>query len=382
MKLPTGKNSCALYRRVFLPTLLKVALIALLITACGEEKETAVPEIVRPVKMIAIGSGQGEFSRSFPGRVRASQRVDLAFQVAGTLMELPVREGQQVKSGDLIARLDPRDYEVNLRNADGQLGKAQAMLQLAQSEYNRVLRIQEQDAGAVSQMMIDQKREAVNRAQAEIRSLEAAVDDAKNQLGYTRISAPFAGVIARRYVENYQEVNAKEPIVSLQDVTNVEILVDVPENVIATVRKSSLQVVAEFAAAPDEQFPLTLKEFATEADPQTQTYRIVLTMPAPEKFRAFPGMTATVRAKSLDETPSESVIIPAVALSAGEKGKSTVWVVDTEKMTVSCREVTAGSLTGENNIEVLSGLKTGETIAVSGISRLREGMRVSRLEQY
>ena len=381
MKLPTSKNSCPLYRRAFLPTLLKVTLIAFLITACGEEKETAVPEIVRPVKMITIGSGQGAFSRSFPGRVRASQRVDLSFQVAGTLMELPVREGQQVKSGDLIARLDPRDFEVNLRNADGQLGKAQAMLQLAQSEYNRVLRIQEQDAGAVSQMMIDQKREAVNRAQAEIRSLEAAVDDAKNQLGYTRISAPFAGVIARRYVENYQEVNAKEPIVSLQDVTSVEILVDVPENVIATVRKSSLQVIAEFAAAPDEQFPLTLKEFATEADPQTQTYRIVLTMPAPEKFRAFPGMTATVRGKSLDETPGGSVIIPAVALSAGEKGKSTVWVVDTEKMTVSSREVTAGSLTGENDIEVPSGLKAGETIAVSGISRLREGMRVSRLEQ-
>jgi multidrug efflux pump subunit AcrA (membrane-fusion protein) len=104
-------------------------------------------------------------------------------------------------------------------------------------------------------------------------------------------------------------------------------------------------------------------------------------MPAPEKFRAFPGMTATVRGKALDETPGESVIIPAVALSAGEKGKSTVWVVDTEKMTVSRREVTAGSLTGENDIEVLSGLKAGETIAVSGISRLREGMRVSRLEQ-
>ena len=381
MKLTTPKNSCALYRGVFLPVLLNLAVAALMITACGKEQETPAPEIVRPVKMIAVGSDQSGFSRSFPGRVRASQRVDLSFQVAGTLIDLPVREGQQIKSGDMIARLDPRDFEVNLRNADGQLGKAQAMLQLAQSEYSRVLRIRDQDAGAVSQMMIDQKREAVNRAQAEISSLKAVVDDAKNQLGYTRIKAPFGGVIARRYVDNYQEIKAKEPVVSLQDVSSVEILVDVPENVIATVRKSPVEVFAEFATAPDEQFLLTMKEYATEADPQTQTYRIVFTMPAPEKFRALPGMTATVRARSLDETSGDSVIIPAIALFAGEKNSSTVWVVDSEKMTVSPRAVIAGSLAGEDGIEVLSGLKAGETIAISGISRLREGMRVSRLEQ-
>ena len=132
-----------------------MALLALLLASCGKKEEQKVTrEVVRPVKMMTVMSSEEAFKRKFPGRVRASKRVDLAFQVGGPLIELPVDEGQEVKKGKLLARIDPKDFQTNLRNAEGQLGKAKAALQLAQTEYERVVRIQEKDPGAVSQARV------------------------------------------------------------------------------------------------------------------------------------------------------------------------------------------------------------------------------------
>ena len=158
--------------------------------------------------MMTLASS-GEMTRlTFPGKVRASQRVDMAFQVSGTLIELPIKEGAQVKEGDLLAQIDPKDFQTNLRKAEGQLARGEASIERAQSDYDRILRIRKKDPGAMSQAMVDQKREAMDSAKADIKSLEASVDGAKDQLSYTSLHAPFSGVIAKRYVDNFQEVRA------------------------------------------------------------------------------------------------------------------------------------------------------------------------------
>ncbi len=286
-----------------------------------------------------------------------------------------------MKKNDLIARIDPKDFQTNLRNAEGQLAKAKAALQLAQSEYDRVVRIREKDPGAVSESMVDRRREGVNKAQADIQSVQAAVDAAKDQLSYTYLRAPFSGVIAKRYVDNFQEVRAKEPIVSLQDVSEIEILVDVPEMTMTRVKRGDVNVVAEFAAAPGNEYPLTLKEYSTEADPRTQTYRVVLTMPSPQDLRVLPGMTASVHRAGIVEAEGDIYVVPAIAVFADEAGNSNVWVVDSESMTTRRREVTVGELTGTENIEIVEGLESGEVIAISGVSRLREGMEVRPVDK-
>ncbi len=282
----------------------------------------------------------------------------------------------------MLAQIDPTDFEVNLRSAEGQLAKARAALDLAQSLYKRVLRIRDQDTGAVSEAMIDQKREDANRAQAEVTSLKATVDAAKDQLRYTSLEAPFSGVIAKRYVENFQKVQAKEPILSLQDISTVEILVDVPENIIARMKKGDeSNVFAEFEPAPGRQFPLAVKEYATEADTRTQTYRIVLSMLAPDGINVLPGMTAIVKSAQMSAPESKNILVPAVSVFADETGNSNIWVIEKESMTVKRQKVTTGSLTGKDNIQILSGLKDGDVIAVSGVSKLREGMKVRPFEQ-
>jgi len=356
----------------------------LFLAACGKDKEQrAAKEAVRPVKMMIVASSTDAAQLKFPGMVRAAQRADLAFQVGGTLKQFPVNEGQVVKMGQLIGQLDQKDFKNSLRNAQGQLEKARAALESAQSEYDRILRIQKKDPGAVSESMVVLRRQMLDQSRAEMESAWAAVDTARDQLGYTTLQAPFGGLVSKQYVDNYQEIRAKEPIVSLDDLSSVEILVDVPELIVVTFKEGEeTQVTAEFAAVPGKQYPLKIKECASRADPKTQTYQVVFRMPQPDDLNVLPGMTATVTASTrMQQEAKEEFIVPAIAVVADAAGTPNVWVVDRKTMKVQRRSVKTGELSGSDSIKIVDGLKSVETIAISGVSRLREGMQVSDLSQ-
>lgn len=358
-------------------------ILPILFSGCGKKEESAPPEVIRPVKTMTVSAGADFKGITLPGRVRAAQRVELAFkEVGGRLIELPIagREGQEVKEDELLARIDPRDFQTSLRNVQGRLKEAIASLDLANAQYDRVKRIQKQDPGAISGAEIDRRREAVNMMEGRIKSLRAEVAAARDQLSYTYLKAPFAGLIAKRYVDNFQDVKPKQPILALEDISHVEILIDVAENVMAVERSGggeALTAVAEFPTAPGRKFPLELKEYATRADSATQTYQVVFKMPQPDDISILPGMTATVtvslgRAGQVDNM----VVIPAIAVLAEPDGRSFVWVVDTDTMTVKKQEVKVGMISGSENIDVTDGLKGGETIAVAGILQLQDGMKV------
>jgi multidrug efflux system membrane fusion protein len=353
-----------------------------LLSACGQSEEPAkTVETIRPVKLMKVGGSLAGKTRKLPGTVRAADRVDLAFQVPGTLVELPVKEGQTVKKGTLVARIDPRDYETNLRNAEGVLAKAEAGLAYTIAEYKRYVNVKETDAGAVSDSMVELKRAAEKVARADLQSAKATVAAAKDQLEYTRLKAPFDGVIAQKHVDNYQEVQAKQAVLSLQNVTDVEVIIDVPELMIAPIRKTLPRFYAEFTADPNRRFELRIKEFATQADPVTQTYRVVLAMPAPSGIRILPGMTVNVAIEFTEEAEAGAeILIPAIAVFADDTGHSQVWVIDPQTMKAQRREVTTGDLSGSDSIRIVSGLNADETIAISGVSTLSEGQTVRALE--
>ena len=385
MKYTKGKRHVCSWIRILSVRSCLILFLLLFIVSCGREEEKAtVPEVVRPVKIITVVSSGAGSGMQFPGKVRADQRVELAFKtVGGRLFKLPIagKEGGYVKKGELLARIDPKDFKTDLRNAEGRLKEAQAALALAKSQYSRVQRIRKEDPGATSQAMVDRRREAVNQAQGRIKSLKASVDTAKNRLSYTYLRAPYAGVIAKRYVDNFQEVKPKQPIASLEDISHVELLIDVPENVMALARAKEqgfVKAVAEFPTAPGKQYPLKAKEFATKADPATQTYQVVLRMPQPEDINVLPGMTATVVISTPEQVKEErSIFIPAIAVMTDPNGTNYVWLVDSADMTVHKKEVKVGRLAGSENIDVLEGLEGGENLVVAGARKLREGMKVS-----
>ncbi len=364
-------------------TVFLTSLLAFLLCSCAKKEEKKDEAIAgRPIKLMTAGSNLTGQIRSLPGTVRATDRVDLAFQVSGPLIELPVREGQRVKRGDLLARIDPRDYETNLRNAKGTLARAKAAVDYAVAEYQRFRNVKATDAGAVSDSMVHLKYTAQAVAQAGLQSAEAGLAAAQDQLNYTQLRAPFTGLIARRFVDNYQEVAVKQPILSLQNMTEIEVLVDVPESMMAPIRATKPRMYADFAADPSRHFELKIKEAALLADSLTQTFRVVLVMPAPTGIRILPGMTATVSIEFASVPTDEgSIIVPAVAVWADNAGHSMVWVVDTKTMAVHRRAVTTGDLTGTDSIKVSEGINPEEIIAISGVSKLQEGQVIREFEQ-
>ena len=340
--------------------MLLLAALLLALSACGKKEEPVKEEVVRPVKTMVIQSGLGPGIHKFAGVVRGSRRVELSFKVSGPLVELPVEEGQEVKKGQLIARIDPRDFEIAVK-------EAKARTVEAENQYRRYA-----DLFAMKQVSkadFDRYRAARDVARAQLA-------DARNALKDTTLRAPFDGVVAKRYVDNYQKVQAKQPIVFLHDIQQIEILVDVPELIVAELKQNRhIPSWAEFQAAPGKKYPLKLKEFSTQADPATQTYQVVLTMDQPKEANILPGMTCTVVAE-LGAAASTGVKIPAIAVLNDADGKSYVWVVDKKSMTVKKTEVKIGPLSGSEDIVVTEGLKGGETIAVAGVTQLRDGMKV------
>ena len=347
-----------------------VSSILLPLAGCGGSEESPEPAAVaRPVKVMTVGgpAGGGEFT--FPGRVAAGEQVDLAFRVGGPLIEFPVQEGEKVSKGQVMARIDPRDFRIRVDSTQAQFDKAEA-------DIERLSALYEKDAASKAQL--DQARATRDVARA-------ALDDARADLGDTRLRAPFSANVGEKFIKNFQDVQAKQPILSLVGIDTVKIQVDLPESIVARLRargERKGEIFARFEAAPGREFPLEMTELASQADPRTQTFQATLVMPQPDGINILPGMTAEVAGRKRDTDEAEgSVVVPAVAVGASDSGSAYVWVVDQDAMTVHRRDVTTGDLVGTDRIQVVDGIASGEMIAVSAVSRLREGMPIRKLDE-
>ncbi|MEM7587341.1 MAG: efflux RND transporter periplasmic adaptor subunit [Acidobacteriota bacterium] len=348
---------------------LALACLAAGLGACGGDDASLPPEpTARPVKLMTVEIASGETLR-FPGVVAAGRQVDLSFRVGGPLIDLAAAEGESLARGSRVARIDPRDFRIAVDRAQAQFDQAELDIRRISALYEK---------SAVSKAQLDQARAAREIAQA-------GLDDAQAKLSDNELKAPFSGQVGAVFVENFQDVRPGQPILSLVAVRTVEIQIDVPESIVARLRDLDQppRVVATFEAARGVEFPLEGKEFAAQADPRSQTYRATLLMAQPDELNVLPGMTAEVIVYSDENTTIEAaqLKIPAKALLGGEGDSASVWLVDPEAMTVSRRQVTTGDLTGTEEIFIVDGLTGGETIAISGVSRLREGMVVRNLNE-
>ena len=358
MQLISRKPRCFIMFSVFF-----LVFVILLTISCGTDNNSEIKEVIRPAKIMTVGDNEGSGVYKFPGNVRAAQRVDLAFDIPGKVVKLPVKEGQDVQEGDLVAKIDDEDFKNSLASAKAKYDNAKA-------DYDRNVKLFKE--GIISQALLDKFNKNFEVFEAEVKIKQDTLDD-------TELKAPFSGRIVTRYIDIFKEVQAKEPIVSLQDISSIEVVVDLPEWVMVPIReKGSANPVVEFSAVPGKKYPLKVKEFSSEADPQTQTYRAVLVMPAPEEVNILPGMTATVTGSNLRDKQSEQKqLIPVGAVFADEAGKNYVWLVD-DSMAVKKQEVKTGNVTGEK-IYILSGLKPGSRIVTAGVHYLQPGMKVREI---
>jgi RND family efflux transporter MFP subunit len=406
-----------------------VALPVILLAAGCSPQASTRSNVARPVKTMVVTAGEPARIRSFPGLVEASRRAELAFQVPGLLVEFPVKEGQRVADGELIAQLRQDEFQARLTALQGQLDQArvalralqlgerpeerlrlesqvraaEARLANARTEFERSSRLvrtnavpravferdetayrvaQEEHQAALQMLEIGTiaRAEDIEAKEAEVRGLEGRVVEANLQLTDTTLRAPYDGVIAQRFVEAQQNVRAKEPVVRFQDVDEIEIAVDVPETVmVADIRSADIvQMVAELSAAPGLRFPVHIKEIAQAADPVTQTFKVRVGMKAPPDVNALPGMTATVTATYRRASVlGTQLLVPSPAVSRQDTGEQEVWVIGSDQ-TVTHRPVKVGAVMG-GQIEITEGLEPGDRIAVAGVTFLRDGMKVRDL---
>ncbi len=349
--------------------------IPFLLVGCGGEPTEE--DLVRPVRAMKVADLESITEKSFPGRASASQEVDLAFRVAGPLVYLPVKVGDQIQEGDLIARIDPRDFEVAVRNAEGSLQRAQATRARAQADLDRNTRIREQSAGAVTQATIDENREAVNVAAAEIIVWESTLTASKDALTDTELRAPFSGTIVATFAENFENVRAQQMIVRLLDISKIEFEVNIPESMISLVPYVQ-DLKVRFDAFPEVELSAEGKEVGAEASPTTRTFPVTLVMDQPAGVTILPGMAGRVQGatRATGEGDQVNIVVPASAVFSPNQGSETfVWVIDPTANTVKRRAVQLGLVTNGGFL-VESGLKAGELIATAGANFLKEGQQV------
>lgn len=314
---------------------------------------------VRPVRVIEVSRERTTDIRHFPGTVQASQSSRISFQVPGRLERFPVAEGETVEEGALVAALDPTDYDLALRQARVEEDRLRKELARKRALH---------EDGHVAQATLDAAQAAYDQA-------EVSVEQAEQNLADATIRAPFPAIVAERLVDRFVNVQAGEPVVLLQDISALEVEVDVPERLIVEGRGDDLvEVYANLYAAPDRQFPLTLKEIATEPNPRTRTYTVTLSMDNPGDLQILPGMSATVTAHFLDQV-GDAVSVPAGAVDSAPDGTFRVWIYDADSGTVRPRAVEVAALR-EGRAVIRSGLSGGETLVTAGVGYLAEGQKV------
>ncbi|MBQ7558684.1 MAG: efflux RND transporter periplasmic adaptor subunit [Synergistaceae bacterium] len=349
-------------------------------------QETEVPqkEVIRPVKTVTLRSnGKGGLWQYY-GTLQGGRRVDLSFRVSGPVSSIKVERGASVKKGQLLATLDPRDYQTQLKQAQSNQAQAQAQYENAEANFKRYENLYKQKV--VPKSTYDTFKTEMNVARSALNVARASTTAVRDSVRDTELRAPFDGVIVDRLVESFQDVTAKQTIFILQDISMLEIVFNVPENDViwaskaaaadaANAESSPLLVRAKFDAIPGRSFPLTFKEFVLQADRSTNTFPVTAVMPKQENVALLPGMNATVEVELPDTESGERVFtVPQTALVTS--GNETyVWRYENNAV----KRVSVKQNSPHNNgfVDISSEqLRDGNIIVVAGAHLLHEGQKV------
>lgn len=317
-----------------------------------KDKAPPVPEPEsRPAKLLSVVVGNRDLTRTFPAVAEAGDKAVLAFRVPGQLFALNVRAGRYVKQGDVLAELNPDEYNVLKK-------QAKANFELANVQYTRMSKLRKDRV--VSEQDFD-------KSQANYKSANASLEQASANLGYTKLLAPYDGTVSIVNVETFEYINANQPVMNIHTTQVLKVVFQIPDYLLtrfeAGMNKKSTMTFDSF---PQESFSVQFQELDTEADPKTGSYKATMIMDRPEDVGVLPGMSGQIKVS----IPRASITpIPKEALFEDNQ-QQYVWRVDqqglTEKVAVTISQ--AG--------QILTGLNDGDLIVASGVLEIKAGMKV------
>ena len=360
----------------FIKPFVIVILATTLLSACDKAPKVKAEPELRPVRTLLVETVDVNQALEFTAVVDAVNRADLAFKISGNLTHFLVKQGDKVNKGDVIAKLDDTDLKIYVAEAQAHFDTAMADLTRAKNLVK---------TNYISASEFDQIRAKAQSAKAQLAS-------ANNNLDYSTLRASFDGVIAKVYSKNHQEINAKEPIVRLHDLSEIQLIVNIPESIMIHLKKNAAQgeVSASFNSIENHSFPLQFSEVVTLADEHSKTYEVIFTMKALDGYAILPGMTALVRAQVAREQ-SESQVYPSFYLPSHTVLKDSqgnyVYVVNKHKAGIGKivrKSVVIGNITAQG-IEVFTsfastepsgtnaGLQSGDHVITAGMSKVFSG---------
>ncbi len=353
---------------------LALATILIGLVACQTAAPPAPPRL-RPVAVERVNASGGKRPRTFSGSARAGLASRLSFRVAGTILELPARLGDRVGKDQVIARLDPKDFRLQVDDAEASLRQAQAQSRSVAANYERIRGLYENNSVSISDL--DAARAANDSAQAQVQSIAKKLELAKSQLSYTELRAPLAGNIAELKAEVNENIAPGQAIAVLNAGSRPEVTFAVPEQLIAEISVGDALVV-RFGALPDQEFKATVTEVGVAANALAATYPVVARLDQAEE-KVLPGMAAETALVFGKSDGSTRLCVRPKAAVQDQNGQTFVFLAVPAKdgtATVARRNITTGDLTAEG-LEVSDGLNDGDLVIIAGLRFLSEGQVVA-----
>jgi RND family efflux transporter MFP subunit len=349
---------------------LAVLMLLPLLAAC-DQAISALPPAERPVQVERVAFQAEAAGHDFVGVVRARRETDLAFRVAGKITARNVNVGDVVHAGDVVARVDPGDLELQVQSAQAELAAATSNLADASADEARYGNLKTR--GAVSLADYDHKKAAKDEAAGRLERAQRALDLARNQLGYAELKADVDGVITATLAESGQVVAVGQAVARLAHHGEMEAVVALPETWLEQAR--SAQAAVRLWSDPKRRFSAQLRELSPQADPATRTYAARFTIDNPDRTVAL-GMTATLTLSQGAQAPMAK--LPLAAILNRGKGP-TVYVVDPSGA-LELRPVTVASFS-EDAALVTAGVNDGERVVTLGVQKLDPGQKVRAIDR-
>ena len=336
----------------------------------GDPAARTLPVVAAPVKLGSI-----DVYINALGTVTPRNAVTVRARVDGQLMSVMFREGQMVKKGDLLAEIDPRPFQVQLTQAQGQMAKDQALLRNAQLDVERYRTLLAQDS--ISKQQVDTQEALVRQYQGAVQSDQGAIDNAKLQLTYSRVTAPISGRVGLRQVDpgNIARASDATGLVVITELSPVSVLFPIPEDNVPRVmrRLATGEMIVVEAWDRDQKVKLATGKLITvdnQIDTTTGTVKLKAEFPN-EGLALFPNQFVNVR--MLVQTMTDATLVPSAAIQRGSPGTFVYVVKDDQTVTVT--PVKLGPVQGEITA-VTSGVTAGNLVVVDGTDKLREGAKV------
>ncbi|GHB74437.1 hemolysin secretion protein D [Psychrosphaera saromensis] len=337
-----------------------VATLAIL-SACGGNKDDAQQvKPIQTVKLAVVSNIPEESQMSFPAEVTAVKTINMSFEVTGRLSEVHLRTASQVKKGQLLAQIDPIPFQRQVKEAKARFNQAELDLKRIKSTLSK---------GVASQSQLDSAETAFELA-------EIMLNNAKQNLSYTRLTAPFDAQVSERLVENDSYVKAGDTIAKLQDISQLYFNINIPERLLSAYKTGSLiKATAHSLSAPDKEYELEYVEHSTMPDPVTQTYKVVFAAHSAPKQRLTPGARAIVKLVANQQRSMSELIIPFTAINGNKAKGFNVWVFDEKTKQVSNKQIQV--LKVEKGYAIISGdIQKGNFVVAAGTTKMQEGLVV------